>query len=78
MPPIPKALVYLWRAFHRLSRRRGGNGIGANPISWSEIDAFVRNTRIRLAPWEIEVIEALDDLFLAARVSTPTPPGPED
>jgi hypothetical protein len=59
------ALQYLWNAFIRLSSRRGSNGFGINPISWSEIDAFVRNSRVNLAPWEVEIIEMLDDLFRA-------------
>lgn len=58
------ALEYLWRAFNRLRRRKGGNGFAALPIEWPDIDAFVRNTRFDLAPWEIEIIEDLDDLFL--------------
>lgn len=64
-PPFPLALEYLWRTFIRLSSRRGSNGFGINPISWSEIDAFVRNSQLTLAPWEIEIIEMLDDLFRA-------------
>lgn len=59
------ALMHVWRMFLRLSSRRGSNGFGVNPISWSEIDAFVRNSRVKVAPWEIEVIEMLDDLFRA-------------
>jgi hypothetical protein len=60
-----ETLQYLWIAFIRLSSRRGSNGFGINPISWPEIDAFVRNSRVRLAPWEVEIIEMLDDLFRA-------------
>nr|DAH82774.1 MAG TPA: INTERFERON-BETA, HELICAL CYTOKINE, IMMUNE SYSTEM [Caudoviricetes sp.] len=36
------------------------------PIEWPDIDAFVRNSGISLCAWEIEVIEDLDDLFLAS------------
>jgi hypothetical protein len=56
-------LDYLWRAFHRLSGRRGSNGFGPSPISWADIDAFVRYSKMRLAPWEVEIIEMLDDLW---------------
>lgn len=62
-PPPPAALNYVWRAFLRLHGRRGSNGFGPNPISWPDIDAFVRQSGMRLAPWEIEIIEELDDLF---------------
>lgn len=61
---MPAALEYLWRVFLRLHGRRGSNGFAANPVSWPEIDAFVRNSRFRLAPWEIEVIEDLDAVYL--------------
>jgi hypothetical protein len=65
VPPFPVALTYLWRAFHRLRRRKGGSGFGPSPIEWSDIDAFVRNSGLRFAPWEVEMIEALDDLLMA-------------
>ena len=38
-----------------------------NPISWPDIDAFVRQSRTVLAPWEIRLIEDLDDLFRVAQ-----------
>jgi hypothetical protein len=76
-PPFPPALDYIWQAYWRLARRRGSNGFGPNPISWVEIDAFLRHTRIDLAPWEIEIIEALDDLERAehARSQSDSSPG---
>lgn len=37
---------------------------GPQPITWADIDAFVRRTGIRLDPRDIELIEALDDLYL--------------
>jgi hypothetical protein len=64
VPPMPMELGYLWRAFNRI-RHRKGNGFGPCPIEWPDIDAFVRNSRFCLAPWEIEVIEELDDLYMA-------------
>lgn len=35
-----------------------------NPIEWADIEAFSRQTRTRLLPWEIEIIESVDDAFL--------------
>lgn len=64
-PPLPQALSHLWLIFNRLRRRKGGNGFSQLPIGWGDIDAFLRQARIELAPWEIEIIEDLDDLFLA-------------
>lgn len=66
-PPLPPELVYLWSAFCRLSARRGSNGFSIVPISWPDIDAFVRHSKIVLAPWEIRIIEDLDDLYRAAQ-----------
>jgi hypothetical protein len=57
------AAMHIWRAFHRLSARRGSNGFGLNPISWPDIDAFVRHSKISLAPWEVRLVEELDNLF---------------
>lgn len=64
-PPFPAALDYLWRVFHRLRRRKGGNGFSVSPIEWPDIDAFVRNSQTPLSAWEVEVIEDLDDAFLS-------------
>ena len=47
----------------RLSNRRGG-GLGASPISWADIDGYSRLTGCNLTPWEVEVIEELDSVFL--------------
>lgn len=69
-PPLPEEVDYLWRIFLRLAARRGSNGFGPNPITWLEMDAFSRLTGIRLAPWEIEVVELLDEMhrrYLNAR-----------
>lgn len=63
-PPFPDALSHVWSAFCRLSGRRTV-GMAANPITWSDIDAFVRLSGVRLAPWEIRLIEELDDLYRA-------------
>lgn len=62
-PPFPEALRHVWSAFCRLSARRGANGFSINPISWPDIDAYVRHSKMPLAPWEIRLIEELDDLF---------------
>ncbi|UIK04910.1 phage tail assembly chaperone [Neorhizobium galegae] len=72
MPPYPEELAYLWRAYNRIRRRKGSGFAGRTPIEWTDIDAFVRNARMMLAPWEIEVIEALDDAFMSVKQS-PSP-----
>lgn len=61
--PFPPELIYLWKIHQRL-RRRQGNGFGLSPVSWPAIDAFARFYRLNLPPWEVQIIEDLDDLFL--------------
>lgn len=68
--PMPRALGYLWKAYNRLRRRVGSGGFGANPIAWGDIDAFTRHAQFRLMPWEIEIIEEIDDLYLKAQNSS--------
>lgn len=66
MPPFPDAVGYLWTAYWRIRSRRGGNGWGANPIEWGDIADFVRLSGMHLVPWEVAIIEALDDAWLAS------------
>lgn len=65
--PLPPALAYLWNTFQRLSARRPQNGMVLSPIPWTEIEAFSRLV-LRLAPWEVAVIEELDGLLLNERL----------
>lgn len=64
MPPFPTALGYLWKTYFRLRRRCSVGFSGPNPLSWRDIDAFTRQTRFALAPWEVDIIERLDDAYL--------------
>lgn len=65
MPPFPAAVAYLWDTFWRLRRRKGG-GFGPAPIEWPDIAGFTAFTGVRLAPWEVEIIEDLDDCFMSS------------
>lgn len=71
---MPIAGAYLWNAYGRLRRRKGGNGFASSPLEWPDILAFMIATRFPLAPWEIEVIEDLDDLFIAEHAKAATSP----
>ncbi|WP_425326598.1 phage tail assembly chaperone [Pseudaminobacter salicylatoxidans] len=64
-PPFPLALSYVWQAWARIRRRTPAGFNGPNPITIEAIDAFVRRTGLRLDPRDVELIEAIDDLFLA-------------
>jgi hypothetical protein len=60
---MPAALGYLWRAFCRMRGRKGG-GFGPQPLEFGDFEAFQRLARIDFTPWEIELLEELDDLCL--------------
>lgn len=66
LPPFPEALRYLWNAFTRMRRRVNGNGTAMPRITLLDLDAFIRLSGLRLLPWEIELIERLDDLLMAS------------
>lgn len=73
LPPFPLALAYLWEVF--LRRRCGVGFAGRPPIGWADIDAIMRHAGVRLAPWEVEVMERLDDVVrgsVAGRMMTAT------
>jgi hypothetical protein len=67
-PDFPIPLAYIWVAYHRVRKRKGGNGFGVVPIEWTDIDAFNRLSGLDLAPWEVAMLERLDDVFLKAMV----------
>lgn len=66
LPDFPEELNYLWIDFWRLRRRVASTGFGVTPISWEAIDAYCRKTGRNYVPWEVQVIEALDDVWLVA------------
>lgn len=63
-PPPPAPLIYLLEVYHRLRRRKASAGFGVAPVEWPDIDAFCRHAQLHLTPWELEIIEALDDRYL--------------
>lgn len=76
-PPPPSCLAHLFVVYRRLRRRKGSNGFGPQAIEWSDFDAFGRLTGTELSPWEIAILEDLDDLFLFARSSNSPSTGKE-
>lgn len=74
VPPFPRELGYLWQTYLRLRRRKGGGMSGPGPIEWPDIDAFLTRSGVTLAPWEIEILERIDDIYLRP---DPKPAAPE-
>jgi hypothetical protein len=64
-PPFPMAARHLFNIFNKIRRRKGSNGFSLSPIEGPDIESFQRRHFVSLAPWEQEIIEMLDDLFLA-------------
>lgn len=66
-PPLPLAGEYLWTWFRRLHRRRRYSESGPLPISTGDIRDWIELHRCPLDPFEIEIIEDLDDAYLGAQ-----------
>jgi hypothetical protein len=63
-PPFPQAAERAWGVWHRLRTRRGPGATGPAPITWTDIDAFLRVTGNRLASPEIGFVEIIDNAYL--------------
>lgn len=61
---MPEVFSLLWMDFRALDSARSSNGYGANPISFSEIQAYCKMMEIELQPWEIEIIKVFDVTLL--------------
>lgn len=49
--------------------------MGPVPIEWTDISAFCLHAGLRLAPWEVAIVEALDDAWLLAMAKDAPKPG---
>lgn len=74
---MPMALFYLWTAYNRIRRRKGGSGFGPSPIEGHDVESYERRYRIRFLPFENEIIDELDDLYMASLANRDKPPNPE-
>ncbi len=69
---MPEALEYLWDWFCRLCGQRH-TALGPAPLSYPAIESFFRLLGTAPLPWELELLERLDGLWLAAvRAKTET------
>jgi len=48
---------------------------GPQPIGWQDIDAFMRRAGLTFAPWEVDLIERLDDIYLRPASAPALPDG---
>ena len=63
-PPLPEIADPVWTTFASLHARRNSGMEGPQPLSYEAILAWCNLYGIRLSLWEMEVIEALDALWL--------------
>ena len=64
LPLIPFELEYLMGWFWDIRNAIGGNGFGANPISFSEMKAWCELNGIVLSPWEVSLLRKMDTEFI--------------
>lgn len=61
---VSDIVMYLWEWFLQLNAARQNNGMAISPLSYSEILAWVTLMQVKISPFEITVIKALDSLFI--------------
>jgi len=61
---VPEAGRLLWKWFADLSATRTYHAAGPHPISYAEIEAYARLMRWPLEPRHVELIRALDRVWL--------------
>lgn len=65
----PEAGVFLWNAFNQLSRARTWHAHGPNPITFPEIEAFCRLTRLPLEPRHVAILREMDQAWLTSTLA---------
>lgn len=72
-PPLPKLAAAAWQVFLDLHTARPVGMHGISPIGYVELDAYQRVTHTRLTPWEVRLVRAIDETYLADALSRLTP-----
>lgn len=62
---VPSAGQQIMDAFLALSRARSIGPLGPNPISWEAVAAWVALMRVPLEPRHVDIIMALDDVWMS-------------
>jgi hypothetical protein len=62
---VPEAAQFLWSTFKELHARRR-TGLGPEPISPSDLQAWVTLSRTPLAPHHVDILLAMDAAWVAA------------
>lgn len=77
MPPIDEAFNYLLGLFFD-SGQCLATGQGLVPLTWQEIDAWIRVNRLELTLWEIETISKMSSAYCSeySKSTDPQRPAP--
>lgn len=61
----PFEALYLWDYFMLINQRRQRDSMGIpQPISQAEVESWCRRRGIDFSPWENEVIDALEAVYM--------------
>jgi hypothetical protein len=63
-PRLPEGSAPFWRVFQALSGARSYHQFGPNPISFTEIAAYAALMHMPLAPHHVEILRAMDAVWL--------------
>lgn len=74
-PTLRSELGPLWEQFLELHSSRGFTGYGPAPITYQDIDCFLRVTGGELEAWEVDAIRRADHEYFK---SLPKPKGKEN
>lgn len=58
---LPESCHQVWKWFIDLNNSRSSNGFGVNPISYSDIKAYVDLASIDIEEWELQLIKQFDN-----------------
>jgi hypothetical protein len=61
---VNEAILYIWQWFCQLSSKRQSGMNGPLPTTFTEMKAWSEMTGIVPDPWEVSVLEQLDQLYL--------------
>lgn len=64
LPPVPAELEYLLSLYF-LSGQCIHTGMSITPLTWVEIEAFIRVNKLKLMLWEVELIKKMSEAYCA-------------
>lgn len=60
----PEGAAVVWNYYNALATRRTYGQAGPQPITWEAMHAWQSVSQLRLRPWELRAVLALDDAFI--------------